>query len=592
MGNLQGLMDGLYAARALPQGFWRWLDIPGMAGSYQSGDFFLTSGWWWWRASRVLKDYDLFGRPVPYQPIDEFPFFSFLLGDNHPHKIALPFVLLAAGIAFNGLLRAQTGSAGSRREQAAQFLSTALALGALGFLNTWDFPILLGITVLAAALGRWVAKNGKFPWLFAARTGLLLGAAAVGCYLFFYLSFSSQAGGVLPHIFPPTRLPQYLVMFAPTVAPLAFFLLFAAAQRGARWVDFLRAWAWTAGVSLGLWALALLAGVLALNRAGLGGSPALRPWLGDLAPAQALERIFLARAQNPWLFLLLSALIALAAVNIFHRHRLNESSQEEPATRFAALLGFAGLALTLLVEFFYLRDQFGMRMNTVFKFYFLGWVLIACAAAYGAWWLSARVRGALRRIALFVCAALALGGLVYPIMGVISRAERFSRPPNLDAAATFQGFYPEHPLSSPDDWAAILWLRENGRRADGSIPIILEAGSRGYEVAGRISAFTGYPTLLGWTNHEGQWRGSWDEINRRTPEIEVVYTTFNITFATQILNKWGVDYVILGAAERQYIEALCREDNAPCDPNRARGKFLQAFEPVFQQGEITIYRIR
>ena len=27
--------------------------------------------------------------------IDEFPFFSFLLGDMHPHVLALPFVLLA-----------------------------------------------------------------------------------------------------------------------------------------------------------------------------------------------------------------------------------------------------------------------------------------------------------------------------------------------------------------------------------------------------------------------------------------------------------------------------------------------------------------
>jgi uncharacterized membrane protein len=31
--------------------------------------------------------------------IDEFPFFSFLLGDMHPHVLGLPFVLLAVGLA-------------------------------------------------------------------------------------------------------------------------------------------------------------------------------------------------------------------------------------------------------------------------------------------------------------------------------------------------------------------------------------------------------------------------------------------------------------------------------------------------------------
>ena len=51
-----------------------------------------------------------------------------------------------------------------------------------------------------------------------------------------------------------------------------------------------------------------------------------------------------------------------------------------PQTGFALLLIAAGLVLTLVPEFVYLRDNFGTRMNTVFKFYYQAWLCSASAA--------------------------------------------------------------------------------------------------------------------------------------------------------------------------------------------------------------------
>ena len=59
-------------------------------------------------------------------------------------------------------------------------------------------------------------------------------------------------------------------------------------------------------------------------------------------------------------------------------------AEEEPgdpdrhsSVAFVLLCAVVGLLLTLFVEFFYLQDNFMVRMNTIFKFYFQGWVLMA-----------------------------------------------------------------------------------------------------------------------------------------------------------------------------------------------------------------------
>jgi YYY domain-containing protein len=615
LGNLLGLFEGLYSSRALPQSFFTWLNIPDLTSAAQSGSFYPGHGWWWWRASRVLMDLNLRYEPSAYQPIDEFPFFSFLLGDNHPHKLALPFVILVIGLAFNLWLKALAPSenkpglphdlrgwrswsvwAGLNRANAGLFLFYALALGGLGFLNTWDIPIYLALVVLADLMGHFVSSQRAAgpDWLALLLRGLVLGiclgAASILVYIFFYLGFSSQAGGVLPYIFPPTRLPQYLVMFGPFVLILAFFLPLVVWQMHGREKPFagvISIWLRTVGILYGIYLLVVLLGTAVLSATGLQNEPLIQSWLNGFSLQALLPQIFLARLRNPWLFLLLSALLAVALSGILHA----QPSRSARATPFAILLAALGIGLTLTVEFFFLRDNFGARMNTIFKFYFQGWVLMALASAYGVWWVSRNTPRGWRIVFQGITALLVCAGLVYPVMAVYSRTEGFSRAPILDAAASFSGAYPGHWAAQPDDWAAVQWLVKNGVDEDGKLPILLEAGAGGYENAGRISAFTGFPTLLGWTNHEVQWRGSSAEIAVRAPVIAEIYTTSYASVALDLLKKWRVRYVIVGNAERQYIEKECQNPDHPCNTLKALTKFDEALTPVFTQGGTTIYQV-
>jgi YYY domain-containing protein len=636
MSNLEGVLESLHASGVLPASFWAWIDIPGLAGSqvvnsWYPGNVF----WWWWHASRVLADKNFLGQNMNVQPIDEFPFFSFLLGDNHPHVLALPFVLLAIALAFNLLLRQidkerspvieVIGSASQPRSpwwnpvafaldnDWLLFVFSGLILGALGFLNTWDLPIYLGVVMLAYGLGQVMVKGhvDRDVVLRVVSLGLGLGILSGLLFIFFYLSFSSQAAGILPYVFPPTRLPQYLVMFGTFIFLIVCFLIGYLRQSGEQRGRLLKSaitWWWRILlICIGLYLLIMLLIALVLFLQQLLPNSTLvatiQSVLGEMNLRQAFSASVSARLRDPWLLILLSALLALVFANIgglLQKRSALEESQSEVGSplptlssdAFVFILIFTGLALTLVVEFLYLRDSFGVRMNTVFKFYYQAWVMLGCASAYGVWWLLDRLKKPVIRVLFVSGAVLFIGlGLVYTMMAIPSRAGDFTGPANLDGASSVAG-------NNPDDWAAIQWLDKNAEAGmpSGSVPVILEAPWDGsYNYNGRISVFTGFPTVLGWAGHEGQWRGNYDEQGRREPDIATIYTTADGKTMLDLLHKWNVSYVVvnvgINAPEMTYIQHLCAIPEWKCTPTTALRKFDLVLQPVFSQGQATIYRV-
>jgi uncharacterized membrane protein len=206
-------------------------------------------------------------------------------------------------------------------------------------------------------------------------------------------------------------------------------------------------------------------------------------------------------------------------------------------------------------------------------------VLMAIASAFAIYWLSRRRaqpaghgEGWLRCGFVAGFWLLFAMGMAYPILGNYTRAGGFDHTPDLDGTAYLA-------QSQPDDYAAINWLNEHVTGA----PVILEApgsGGSSYVYEGRVSALTGLPTLLGWAGHEGQWRGSYEVQNARTPDIELIYNSRDPQTALELLEKYDVTYVYVGPLERSEY-----------DP-RGLDKFERFMEVVYRQGSVTIYRIR
>ncbi|MHB1355163.1 MAG: DUF2298 domain-containing protein [Anaerolineae bacterium] len=560
MGNLEGVFEYIRARGWGSAALWNWLDIKNLQTTPVSATWYPDDSWWWWRATRLLHDRDNLG--VSQEVISEFPFFSFLLGDNHPHVLALPYVLLAIALALNVLLgwlhlRQQPATFPAGRANGLRgflhhlwpgslgdVLLWGLMLGALIFINTWDYPIYFGLFMLSYLVGRLGASKASFGrWLsIAAQMGGVLLALGIGFCLPFLLSFRSQAGGI-GLVTVKTQWQQFALMFGPFLL-IAFTWLAVSlqpllAKRPLRLA--VTPWAMYTGLALlGLVVISLVLGwwVAAISLTGLGTCAVL-----------------LLNWQQP----------------------LETTNPAEPAVAsrlFALLLTLLGFGLTLVVELIFLRDTFGTRMNTVFKFYYQAWVLLGLAAVFGLYLLVERWRAAntwekvRQGVWLGTLGLVLAGGLLYTVMSTISKVNAFTGSPTLDGTRFLVD-------QAPDDAAAIAWLNANAPLG----AVLVEASGDQYSEYNRLSAYSGIPTLLGWGGHELQWRGSYDIPSVREKDIITIYSSTDLAVTRDLLQQYEVTYVVLGPLERKKYGL----------GSISEIKFDQLLTRVYQRGAIIIY---
>jgi uncharacterized membrane protein len=157
-------------------------------------------------------------------------------------------------------------------------------------------------------------------------------------------------------------------------------------------------------------------------------------------------------------------------------------------------------------------------------------------------------------------------GLTYPALSILSKTNNF-KPPFGYTLDDFDRVQREN----PDEAAAIDWLRG---APDG---VVAEAVGGAYSSYARISIYTGLPTVLGWGNHEGQWRDQALQGSRQS-DIESLYTTNDWITTLEILNRYNIRYIFVGGLERSTYRI--NEE-----------KFNRFLRPVFQQGSVMVYEV-
>ncbi|HWS24487.1 MAG TPA: DUF2298 domain-containing protein [Anaerolineales bacterium] len=541
--------------------FWRWLNIKELIEAPAGPAGWNPRFWFWWRASRVISDYDLNGNHI--EVIDEFPFFSFLLGDLHPHVLAIPIVLLLIGMAAEFFLRAKN----SLEEEKPGFISNqrgfllfyGFLLGTLGFTNTWDFPIYFGLILLLIIFFHYRSSTWDSGLILNSVLSLIwMLIMAFIPFLPFYVTFSSQAGGLLPNIAFPTSTPQLWVMFLPLFIPVFFLLITLNIQKETAWIKGMLA---GTGLVLGLYLFSLLLGLVLQSAQPLGGINLYgADNFGGLVGSSADRRL-----REIGGLLTLITLIGLS-LGVLLRKNVNRVDMDD----FAVILSLLAGLLIIAPEFIYLRDQFGSRMNTVFKFYYQAWILLGLVAAYSIVRIGF-IRNSFTRTGMLSLVLIStIIGFVYPLLALPQKLEFSSvgkfKETTLDGAAQLQRYQPEV-------YAATQWLSLQEQ------VVIAEAVGGSYTDYARMSTFSGQSAVLGWPGHESQWRGSYDLIPDRQKDIQLLYETDQWELARMILEKYGITFVVISDLERSTYQLQTN-------------KFDEFLPLVWENGSVKIYQVK
>jgi YYY domain-containing protein len=505
-----------------------------------------------WCSTRVIG-----GGCNSYTAITEFPIFSVIWNDLHPHLMTLPFALLAITLAVQALLeplslQADPGIAVLR------WVVTVIALGALFPLNSWDYPTYAAVVVAATLLG--LARRDALT-IRAVLASLAVVPSSLLAFTPYYLTVHNETAlGIQANATP---LNQVLAVIGSLLIPAAFLLLWqgwsALHDRASR----------TSGLHAAQW----------------------------LVPALVLLVLLVAPPRTDLLYLLLLALGAVVLV----RH----TRSAEPEMLIVVILASTAVLVLLTGDFMYIRDPSdhspSYRLNTLFKLYYQAWLLLGVVAPYAVlriWQELARRQWRLPfRLWATSTIVLALGLATYPIEGVASQARSLAAEPGLDGLLYVRA-------TDPPEYAAITWVLDHTRPA----AVIAEGYGSQYWGKGTVlspnelTTLTGRQSILAWPDgHETLWRAGFGlspaavavrrMLEQRAMDLTTLYLSPSIAVAQQIIRRYHIAYVFIGPYEWQMFVA------DPAVERTGFAKFRRFLRTVLSvpgptpRGGVTIYAV-
>jgi len=477
----------------------------------------------------------------PDKTIHEFPSYSFILGDLHAHVINIMFVLTVMAVLYTILqLRSrrmreyrfnpqgaiaypETKSEMIREAFLPQVVLIGFFIGFFHMTNYWDYPIYFVVAGAVILFSNAVICHfrQKALWLTAAHAAVVLGISFI-VSLPFKLTFDQISTGVsisLKH----SPLHQLVILWGLPITTVITFLVIM---------------------------------IRRMNRS--AGTKENGKKKAVQAESTGEETFAERHPALDWLYRMITSL--------------------EVSDLFILTLGLCACGLILLPELVYVRDIYSgdyKRANTMFKLTYQAYIMFGMCMAYISFRLL-RFREKLSH-GVFSVVVLALLASTLGYFGIAAESwfgdyKDNSRYQGLDCVAFMDEYFPE-------DYAAVQWINENITEPS----VIVEGVGYSYTYYQRISATTGHATIMGWETHEWLWRseaefGKPEMIPERQADVGILYTTTDKSTAMNVIDKYDVDYIYVGKAERYngLMTGNAAEDGTVPEGygyNRADGKY-------------------
>jgi len=537
-GNMEGILEIIRAWGFGSVNFWKSFNIKGFEAPILEGSLLPNQHWWWWKASRVI-DTIHFGKSLDYT-IQEFPFFSFFLGDLHPHFMSIPFMLLFLALFINFLIPARNHTIRYIKIFNISFIG--IVVGAIGFINTWNLPtfIVLGSLMLIIhgfnyqKLDAHILRNTLF-FLFIYIISIFLPFAD------FYSQSITHSFKISPYLGAGTSGLHFIIVWG-------FFLIALLPT------IFLRFPIKKTSYLIKLFTISIILSLLPIVF-----------WIFITHEVGPLLLRF--QSSNLAVILLILITLPVGIVNAIH-HNFKQSTPYGIVLLFSII----GMLLIFGVEFFFILGPFGSRMNTIFKIYYQIWILFSICSPIA-------IYLTLKHLNLFQ-PKTSLLRWAYPSLLAITFIFGISYPTAV-LITTSQNTFSLNGLSqlkatNPEEYEAIKWLISARNPED----VILEAWGQDYTEYSRFSAFTGIPTIIGWTGHELQWRRDTIEHQSRLEHVDRIYLGKNKNESNELIQKYKIKYIIFSNREKSKYNL------------KNLGHLDGSIELVFSQNNTQIYKTR